>query len=38
MSEVKQSAVQSAPAGESEAAIEAAYAAVAEGGWSSVKE
>ena len=31
-------AEQSAPAGEREAAIEAAYAAVAEGGWSSVKE
>lgn len=29
---------QSAPAGEREAAIEAAYAAVVEGGWSSVKE
>ena len=33
-----QRAAQSAPAGEREAAVEAAYAAVVEGGWSSVKE
>lgn len=31
-------AAQSAPSGEREAAVEAAYAAVVEGGWSSVKE